>query len=157
MTSLFSYLLTFFGVAFWFFRAIATLLYQLEYDFFAKPINVTVEIIVLFLTLPCILLVIKRNIVGAAAYLGIYATYFGTALYEAFLATQATGLTLVNSSNMLFIVIGVLIPLLTFMDILFNKHRTLGKGTSKGDWFYKNENFDRDFDERADRNQYRIK
>ena len=31
MTSLFSYLLTFFGVAFWFFRAIATLLYQLEY------------------------------------------------------------------------------------------------------------------------------
>ena len=33
MTSLFSYLLTFFAIAFWFFRAIATLLYQLEFDF----------------------------------------------------------------------------------------------------------------------------
>ena len=157
MTTLFSYLLTFLAILFWFFRVIATLLYQLDMDFFSVPLNSTLEIIVLFTSLPCILLVIKRNIVGAAAYLGIYATYFGTALYEAFLATQATGLTLVNSSNMLFIVVGVLIPLLTFFDILFNKHRTLGKGNAKGDWFYKNENFDRDFDESADRNQYRIK
>lgn len=157
MTSLFSYLLTFLGIAYWFFRAIATLLYQLQVEFFATPINVTAEIMVLFATLPCIVLVVKRNIVGAAAYLAIYATYFGTALYEAYLGVQATGLDLVSSSNMLCIVIGVIIPLLTFLDILFNKHRTLGNGTSKGDWFYKNENFDRDFDERADRNQYKIR
>lgn len=157
MTSLFSYLLTFFGIVYWFFRAIATLLYQLEVEFFAQPINVSAEIAVLFATLPCLILVVKRNIVGAAAYLGLYAAYFGTALYEAVLGAQATGLNLVNSSNMLLIVIGVIIPLLTFLDILFNKHRTLGKGTSKGDWFYKNENFDREFDERADRNQYKIR
>ena len=156
MTSLYSYLLTFFGIAFWFFRAIATLLYQLDVDFFAIPINQTAEIIVLFITLPCIILVVKRNIVGAAMYLGIYVSYFGTALYQTALETQATGLNLVNSSNMLFILIGVIIPLLTFFDILFNKHRTLGKGTAKGDWFYKNEKFDREFDERADRNQYKI-
>ena len=156
MTSLFSYMLTFFGVAFWFFRVIVTLLYQLDREFFATPINVTFEIIVLFSTLPCILLVIKRNIVGAAAYLGIYATYFGTTLYEAILNAQATGLNIANSANMICTVVGVLIPLLIFFDILFNKNRSLGKDNKKGDWFYKNENFDREFDERADRNQYRI-
>ena len=156
MTSLFSYMLTFFGVAFWFFRVIVTLLYQLDREFFATPINVTFEIIVLFSTLPCILLVIKRNIVGAAAYLGIYATYFGTALYEAVLGAQSTGLNIANSANMLCTVVGVIIPALTFLDILFNKNRSMGKDNKKGDWFYKNENFDREFDERADRNQYRI-
>ena len=156
MTSLFSYLLTFFGIVFWLFRAVATLLYQLEYEFFAQPINTNAEIAVLFATLPCMILVVKRNIIGAAAYLGLYVAYFGTALYEAIMAAQATGLNLVNSSNMMLIVVGVLIPFLTFLDILFNKHRTIGNGTKKGDWFYKNEAFDREFDERADRNQYKI-
>ena len=61
MTSLFSYLLTFFGIVFWFFRAIATLLYQLDMEFFAKPINLTFEITVLFATLPCILFVVKSS------------------------------------------------------------------------------------------------
>ena len=45
MTTLFSYLLTFLGVIFWAFRAIATLLYQMEVDFFAVPLNETIEII----------------------------------------------------------------------------------------------------------------
>lgn len=156
MTSLFSYLLTFFGIAFWFFRALVTLFYQLDMDFFAQPLNVTYEIIVLFSTLPCILLVVKRNIVGAAAYMGIYITYFGTAVYEAFLGAQAGGFNLVNSSDMLITIIGVIIPVLTFLDVLFNKNRSLGKNTGAGDWFYKNEAFDREFDERADRNQYKI-
>ena len=157
MTSLFSYLLTFFSVIFWLFRAVATLLYQLDFDFFAKPLNVTYEIIVLFATLPCLVLVIKRNIVGAAAYLGSYVAYFGNALYAAIMGAQETGFTIANSSDMMLITIGVIIPLLTFLDVLFNKHRTLGKGTKKGDWFYKNEAFDREFDERADRNQYKIR
>lgn len=156
MTSLFSYLLTFFGIAFWFFRAIATVLYQLDFDFFATPLNTNVEIAVLFATLPCIILVVKRNIVGAAAYFGIYAAYFGTALYEAIVSAQATGLNLINSSNMLCILLGVLIPMLTFFDILFNKNRTLGNGNKKADWFYKNEDYDRQYDERADRNQYKF-
>ena len=76
MTSLFSYLLTFFAIIFWAFRAIATLLFQLEVDFFTQPLNVTYEIMVLFATLPCLILVVKRNIVGAAAYLGLYVAYF---------------------------------------------------------------------------------
>lgn len=153
---LISYLLTFMGVIFWFFRAITTLLFQLDVDFFATPINTNAEIAVLFLTLPCIILVVKRNIVGAAAYLGLYATYFGTALYESVMNVGTVGLNVVNGADLLFTVIGIVIPLLTFFDILFNKNRALGKGAKREDWFYDNKDYDREFDERADRNQYKF-
>ncbi len=156
MTSLFSYLLTFFAIIFWIFRVIVAILFQLDIEFFATPLNITTEIIILFATLPCLILVIKRNIVGAAAYLGIYGSYFGTALYNAFIESQGNGFDIASSVNMICILIGVIIPLLTFLDILFNKNRSIGKGNHKGDWFYKNENFDREFDERADRNQYKL-
>lgn len=156
MISLYSYFLTFLGVLFWIFRVVATLMYQLEIEFFATPLNTNMEIAVLFATLPCLIFVVKRNIVGAAAYLGLYVAYFGTALYEAFLAAQATGFNLINSTNMFCVLLGVVIPILTFLDILLNKNRTVGNGNTKADWFYKNEQYDRQHDEREDRNQYRM-
>ena len=88
--------------------------------------------------------------------MGLYVTYFGNAVYEAFLGAQAGGFNLVNSSDMLITILGVVISVLTFLDVLFNKNRSLGKNTGAGDWFYKNSAFDREFDERADRNQYKI-
>ena len=156
MTTLLSYLLTFFGIIFWCFRVLTTLLYELDIDFFAVPLNETLEIIVLFATLPCLLLVIKRNIVGAAAYLGIYGAYFGTALYNQFMGIQEEGLTIASASDTLFLVIGILIALFTFLDILLNKHRGNFGADSKTRWFYTNDKYDREFDERADRNQYKF-
>ena len=156
MISLFSYFLTFIGVIFWVFRVIATLCFQLEMDFFAKPLNVDAEIVVLFLTIPCMLLVIKRNIVGAAAYLGLYVAYFGSALYEAIVSAQETGITIVGSSDIFLLCVGIIIPLLTFLDILVNKHRVGSGGDKNTDWYYKNEAYDRKLDERADKNQYRL-
>ena len=156
MTSLFSFLITFLSILFWFLRAICTLMYQLSQDFFCKPLNVTWEIIILFATLPCLLLTIKRNIVGAAIYFGIYVTYFGTALYEAIINMQDVGINLVNSSDIIVLIMGIVIPTLTFLDILFNKSRK-GKGGDKNtDWFFTNKDYDREFDERSDRNQYRL-
>lgn len=155
MTSLFSYLLTFLAIMFWMFRAIVTVLYQLDREFFATPLDTTFEIALLFATLPCLILVVKRNIVGAAAYLGLYATYFGTALYEYFTA-GATSFDFSSAGNLIFTIVGVVLPLLIFLDVLLNKNRNLGSGNKKADWFYKNEDYDREFDERADRNQYRL-
>lgn len=156
MTSLFSYLLTFLAVIFWMFRAVVTVLYQLDREFFATPLNTTYEIALLFATLPCLILVVKRNIVGAAAYFGLYAAYFGSALYEYLMASGTTVWDISSGANLLFTIVGVLLPFLTFLDILVNKNRTLGNGSKKADWFYKNEAYDREFDERADRNQYRL-
>ncbi len=157
MISLFSYLLTFIGVLFWVFRVLVTLFYQLEIEFFAIPLNVETEILVLFLTVPCLLLVIKRNIIGAAAYLALYGYYFGTSLYNSITSLQENGISLVSGSDVILLCIGVIIPLLTFCDILINKNRIGFHGDKKTDWFYNNKDFDRQFDERADRNQYKIR
>lgn len=156
MTSLFSYLLTFLAIIFWGFRAIVTILYQLDREFFTTPLNTTYEIALLFLTLPCLILVVKRNIVGAAAYLALYGIYFGTALYEYLTASVASGFDIATGANLIFTVVGVIIPLLTFLDILLNKHRGNFGADRKTRWFYTNEKYDREFDERADRNQYRL-
>lgn len=156
MTTLFSYLLTFLGILFWCFRVLTTILYELDVQFFSVPLNETLEIIVLFATLPCLLLVIKRNIVGAAAYLGIYGAYFGTALYNQIMGIQTDGLTIANASDTLILVAGILIALFTFLDILLNKHRGNFGADAKTKWFYSNDKYDREFDERADRNQYKF-
>ena len=156
MTSLFSYLLTFLAVIFWAFRAVVTVMFQLDNPLFAQPSNLNYEIIVLFLTLPCIVGVCKRNIVFAAGYLALYATYFGNTLYLVVQNATDVGITLINSADMVCTVMGIIIPLLIFFDILLNKNRTLGTGAKKEDWFYANEQYDRKFDERADRNQYKF-
>ena len=156
MVSLFSYLITFLAVLFWMFRVVVTVMFDWGKEFFAVPLNETAEIAVIFATLPCIILIIRRNIVGAAAYLGIYVAYFGTALYESIMGINESGFTIASASNMISIIIGLVIALLVFIDVLFNKNRSLGKANKKADWFYDNKDFDREFDERADRNQYRI-
>ena len=156
MTTLFSYLLTFMAILFWIFRVITTVLYELDIEFFSVPLNETMEIIVLFATLPCLLLVFRRNIIGAAAYFGIYGAYFGTALYNGLTGIHEQGITVVNASDSLVLFVGILISLLTFFDILLNKHRGNFGADSKTKWFYTNEKYDRKLDERADKNQYKL-
>ena len=156
MVSLFSYLITIFAMVYWAFRVVVTIMFDWGKDFFAVPLNETAEITVIFATLPCLILVIRRNIIGAAAYLGIYVAYFGTALYESIMGIDESGFTIGSASNIVVIVIGLIIAFLVFIDVAFNKNRSLGKSNKKADWFYENKEFDRNFDERADRNQYRL-
>jgi len=156
MFSLFSYLITFMAFLFWIFRIIVTVMFDWGKDFFATPLNEGLEIAVIFATLPCMILIIKRKIVGAAAYLGIYVAYFGTALYESIMNINESGITIGSAANMMSVIVGLVIAILVFIDVLFNKNRSLGKGNKAADWFYTNEEYDRQFDERADRNQYRL-
>ena len=51
---------------------------------------------------------------------------------------------------------GVLLPLMSLIDILVNKDRHGTGEDKKTVWFYGNKDFDRQFDERADRNNYRM-
>lgn len=154
--SLFSYLLAIFTVVFWLFRVIVTILFQLDIELFTTPIDMNTEIIILFLTLPCLILNSKRNIIGAAGYLALYAVYFGQAFYQTLISATAQGLNVVNTADIICNTLGVMLPVLTFFDILLNKNRDVGKMNKKADWFYKNEDYDREFDERADRNQYKL-
>ena len=55
----------------------------------------------------------------------------------------------------MFAVIGIILPLLIVIDTLLDKNRKAHPVDKQTDWFYKNKDFDREVDERADRNQYR--
>lgn len=52
--------------------------------------------------------------------------------------------------------LGVIIPLLTLLDIAINKNRKGSTKDEKTDWFYQNKEYDRKLDERADDNQYKF-
>ena len=80
--SMFSYLLTILGIVFWIFRTIITIMYTNGANFMIQPLNSALEIALIFATIPCMLLVLKRNIIGAAFYMAIYVSYFGTAIYN---------------------------------------------------------------------------
>ena len=50
---------------------------------------------------------------------------------------------------------GIILPLAVLIDLLLDRGRKEHPVDKKTDWFYKNEKFDRELDERADKNNYR--
>ena len=79
----------------------------------------------------------------------LFTAYFGNDLYNCL--TNNVG----NTETILIDALGVILPLISFIDILVNKNR-MGSGEDKKTvWFYANKDYDREFDERADRNNYR--
>lgn len=156
MTSMFSYLITMFGGIFWLFRLFVTLADTMGWNFPIQPLNFTAELILLFATLICMIFIIKRNIIGALVYFACYGIYFGTDLYEG-IKGIVQGQAIASDYLSLFVsFLGVLIPFLTVMDIFLNKERTNSGKDKKTDWFYRNKDYDRQYDERADRNQYKF-
>ena len=154
MSGLFSFLLLFMAIIFWIFRVIVCLFATMQLEFFTVPYNSTFEIIMLFISVGCFVLIIKRNLLGAAIYLGMAIAYFGSSLYEKFLA--GVGMNVTNGPEILLEGIGLALPLFIFLDILFNKNKVNFGLARKTDWFFGNEQFDRKYDERADRNQYKF-
>ena len=80
MKSVFSWFITALAIMFWIFRVVVTILATFEVDFIVVPSNINTEITLLFLTLPCLLMIIKRNIIGGIVYFGLYGWYFGSEL-----------------------------------------------------------------------------
>ena len=73
-----TWLLTIFMVMFWLFRAIVALCTQFSIDLVGiVAYDLNTEIIITFATLICIILVTRRNLLGALLYLGINGVYFG--------------------------------------------------------------------------------
>ena len=64
-------------------------------------------------------------------------------------------LSMQTYTEMFFALIAIALPLVALFDILFDKNRKKNPVDKKTDWFYKNEEYDRKLDERADKNNYR--
>jgi hypothetical protein len=157
-----TWMLVMFMAMFWIFRIIIAFTYELGIDFGGiEPFNQTMEIILLFVVLLCMLFIIKRKIIGALIYLLTYGMYFGTNLITGITTLTADTASSINASNMevylnTFIsLIGIIIPVAVLFDLLLDKNRKANPKDNKTDWFYKNDQFDRKMDDRADKNNYR--
>lgn len=156
MTSTYSYLITMFAGMFWLLRVIVATTYSMSIEFPILPSDFTTEVILLFVTLFCMIFIIKRKIIGALVYFVAQGLYFGTDLYNGIISITNGETGIMDYTSLFISFIGVLIPLLIVLDIFFNKE---GKGSTKNkktDWFYTNEQYDRKLDERADKNQYKF-
>lgn len=150
-------LLVMFMVVFMIIRSIIAVQAQFGKDFMGVvPMNELIEIILLFVTLVCIVLVAKRNMIGAAVYLGTYAIYYGADITGKLSVIIKGGiLSLADNMSMFLSFCGIILPIAVLVDLLLDKNRKINPKDPKTDWFYKNEKFDRDLDDRSDKNNYR--
>ncbi len=155
-----TWILVMFMAMFWAFRIIVAVTAEMRIDFAIQPFNITLEIILLFVVLLCMLLIIKRKLIGALIYLLAYGMYFGTDMITGMtsLFSQASDISITGMDvylNSFVSLIGIIIPVAVLLDLLMDKSRKANPKDKKTDWFYKNEKFDRQMDERADKNNYR--
>lgn len=155
MKKLTTYLFVMFMGIFWIFRIIVAFCDNLGVEFITKPLDFDFEIVLLFSTFISMVLVIKRSMLGGIIYLIGNGLYFGYSIYNILLLAN-TGLTMQNYTDLMFSVIGIILPILVIMDLLQDKNRKDHPVDKKTDWFYKNKEYDRKLDERADKNNYRI-
>lgn len=150
-----TWMLVIFMMMFWLFRLVVAFTSQLGMDFGGiAPINQTMEIALLFIVLVCMILIVKRKIIGALIYLLAYGMYFGTDLINGMMALSDQA-SIGSYANMLIALIGIIIPVAILFDLLLDKNRKTNAKDGKTDWFYQNEKFDRKMDERADKNNYK--
>jgi len=156
MKSLFSYMLLMFIVLFWILRVVVTLAATAGASFPLEPLNTNIEIILLFVTLVYIALIVKRNMLGAVLYLISYGLYFGVDLYNN-TNNLLNGGEATSSYLSLFVsAIAIILALTAFFDIAISKNTKNGSPNKKTDWFYKNEQYEREKDSRDDDNQYHL-
>ena len=156
MKNLSSWLITMFIIMFWILRLIIAITGTLDIEFALKPIDNNIEVVLLFVVLALIPFIFKRKIWAAIVYLIGYGYYFGRGLIENIIP-MINGETLSPETymNMFIALIAVVLPIATIFDILLDKTRTKNPVNKETDWFYKNEQYDRKLDERADKNNYR--
>ena len=150
---LISYMVNMFAIMFWLFRVYVALMISGGTEIpFTTP-GIEIEIAVIFITLISIFMIFRRNLIFASIYLGTYFAFFtyGIALMNGNITTSTQLL------NAMLMILGIIIALLNFLDVMFNKNRKGSTKDNKTDWFYATDKYEREFDERADRNQYKIR
>ena len=143
-------------VMFWVFRVIVAVMPEFGTTLGGiAPLNQNLEIILSFVVLVCIVLIVRRKLIGALIYLLAYGMYFGVDVINN-IQTVLNGASMETALNVFISIIGIILPIAVLADLLLDKGRKANPKDKKTDWFYNNEQYERKKDERADKNNYRI-
>lgn len=148
-----NWMVAMFMIMYWGFRVVVAYQAANYADFFVKPINLTVEIILLFVTVVCIILVFKRKLIGGIIYFLSYLAYFGTDLFKAIMPVFSGEDVSVDYMSAFTSFLAIVLAFAVLLDLAVDKGRK--PKDKKTDWFYTNKDYDRQYDDRADRNNYR--
>lgn len=150
-----TWMLVMFMVMFWVFRVIVAVMPEFGTTLGGiAPLNQNLEIILSFVVLVCIVLIVRRKLIGALIYLLAYGMYFGVDVINN-IQTVLNGASMETALNVFISIIGIILPIAVLADLLLDKGRKANPKDKKTDWFYNNEQFDRKLDERSDKNNYR--
>ena len=151
-----TWMLVMFMAMFWMFRVIVAIMPEFGTTLGSiVPLNGQVEIILSFVVLVCMILVVKRKLLGAIIYVIAYGMYFGADLFNKVSLIMEGTLSNDGMLNALISFIAIVLAVAVLFDLLVDKGRKANPKDKKTDWFYNNEQFDRKLDERADKNNYR--
>lgn len=157
-----TWLIAIFAIMFWLFRALVALCEQFSIDLLGiVPYNYELEIIICFAIIVCIVLIIKRKMIGSLLYLLIYGTYFGEHLLTTIMSILQNKemLTIDLSMNLICDIIGIFLPIFAVLDMLVDKSRKMNPIDKKTDWYFKNKKYEEELkarDQREDKNEYKF-
>ncbi len=155
MKSFANYMIVMLMGLFWIFRLVVAVTATTGSNFIIKPMDNIIEIALLFISLICIVLVIKRKIFGGILYLVSFLAYFGVDLFNNAIKPliSGNGFTMANGFTTFISLLAVILSIVVMIDLLSDKaKKPVNKQT---EWFYDNKDFDRQLDDRADKNNYR--
>ncbi|HJJ13059.1 MAG: hypothetical protein ACLSW4_00040 [Clostridia bacterium] len=157
MKQLSSMLSVLFAGLFWVFRVVLAYTSATGKDLGFPIQDFTVEVILLFVVLILLVLIYKRKLLAGIIYFLLYLGYFGPQLFNAIMevATATEGVSIYTYDTIIASAIGIGVSLFAFLNILADRNRAAHPTDKKTDWFYKNEEYDRKLDDRADKNNYR--
>lgn len=156
MKSFMSYIIIMLAAIFWLFRVVVCFTYSLNMEFTFTPYNYITEVIILFVTILAVVLMMKRNKFGAFLYFFMYAIYFGFSAYNPLIAVINNSSSVTDMTNLFISLVAILLGLFAVVDSLLDRTRTSSRSSKVTGWFYDTNDYEREKDERADKNNYKL-
>lgn len=148
------YLIIMFMVMLLLFRFIVLFTTVLGIDFPVVASNEKIEIVMLLVTLVCIILFTKTKLSGGIIYLVSSLIYYGPEFIKLMTASK-TGTSIDMAIQLVALMIELVIPIFAIFILLYDKKQEINPVDKKTDFFYKGDQYDRKYDDRADKNNYR--
>lgn len=151
-----NYLIIMFSIMFFIFRLVVVFCETIEVEFIIDPINVEHEIILLFIMAISIILISRNKVLGSIVMMLSTSIYFGPTLVSQMQTIISGRYDQTMVLEVIISLIGIIIPFFSLIILILAKKQEKKPVDRQTDFFYKNEAYDRNLDERADKNNYRL-
>lgn len=155
MKTMSNYLILMFSVMLFIFRLIVVFTAVLGIEFMVQPISIPYEMILLFIMIVSIILMSKNKLSGAIILLVASVAYYGPSILQVVQQMSQTTLSQETILQLLVSVVCIIVPVFAFFIIALAKEQEKRPVDKKTDFFYKTDKYDIQYDERADKNNYR--